>query len=85
LLYQSAPIASERSPLLTNGHGLGGELDQKWVEGMPLGEAFLRVMMTAWNVQQARRRENLNPKSVPVMCVTRMYSYGADCSVLGQS
>jgi hypothetical protein len=48
--------------LLTNGHGLGGEFEQKWVEGMPLGDAFLQVMMAAWAVQQGNKRESLSPK-----------------------
>lgn len=62
--YSPIPIESWRSPLLTNGYGLGGIHEQEWVEGMPLGEAFLRVMLRAWDVQARQKRESLSPKEV---------------------
>jgi hypothetical protein len=63
-----APIDPRRSPLLTNGHGLAGKYDREWVEGMPLGDVFVRVMRRAWSIQHSRRREILSPKWVTYLC-----------------
>ncbi|KAJ7512474.1 hypothetical protein B0H11DRAFT_1951370 [Mycena galericulata] len=57
-------LASRRSPQLTNGHGLAGEYEQKWVNTMPIGDMFLSVLLRAWEAQYLRRRENLSPKPI---------------------
>jgi hypothetical protein len=57
-----SPIASWRSPLLTNGHGLGGKYEQDWEEGMLIGDSFVTVMQNSWDIQQNRRRESISPK-----------------------
>lgn len=62
-------LASRRSPLLTNGHGLAGEYEKKWVNAMPIGDVFLNVLRRAWETQYHRRHENISPKYVP--CVFR--------------
>lgn len=59
-----SPILLRRSPLLTNGHRLGGQYEQAWVEGMPLGDIFLLVMQKAWRIQFTKRREDMSPKYV---------------------
>lgn len=58
------PLSSSRSPQLTNGHGRGGEREQEWVKGMPLGDVFIRSMEKAWKAQDERERITLSPKSV---------------------
>ncbi|THH28444.1 hypothetical protein EUX98_g5736 [Antrodiella citrinella] len=57
-------ITSRRSPLLTNGHGVGGQHEQARCEGMPLGDVWLDTMQRAWDVQDARKRESMSPKDV---------------------
>jgi len=57
-------ISSRRSPQLTNGHGLAGEFEQKWVAGMPIGDVFVYLMHKAWSIQNNRQRENLSPRRV---------------------
>ncbi|KAH9926732.1 uncharacterized protein B0H18DRAFT_1005310 [Fomitopsis serialis] len=57
-------IVAKRSPQLTNGHGLGGEYEHPWVEGMPLGDVFSDVMRKAWDIQEGRTRQNMSPKEV---------------------
>ncbi|TFY57426.1 hypothetical protein EVJ58_g7023, partial [Rhodofomes roseus] len=57
-------IVAKRSPQLTNGHGLGGEDDQPWVEDMPLGDVFIDVMRKAWDIQESRTRQTMSPKEV---------------------
>ncbi|OBZ78363.1 Ubiquitin carboxyl-terminal hydrolase 16 [Grifola frondosa] len=59
-----APIMARRSPQLTNGHDLGGQYEQPWVESMPLGDIFIATMRKAWGFQDARRRESMSPKEI---------------------
>lgn len=56
--------ASRRSPLLTNGHGLAGEYERDWEEGMPLGDTFLKVMLRAWSIQERHKRESISPRDI---------------------
>ncbi|KLO05723.1 cysteine proteinase [Schizopora paradoxa] len=58
------PLASRRSPQLTNGHGNAGEFERKWEEGMPLGDIFVMLMNRAWATQEERQRINLSPKEI---------------------
>ncbi|KAJ7255305.1 hypothetical protein C8J57DRAFT_1346057 [Mycena rebaudengoi] len=60
--HSATLLASRRSPQLTNGHGLAGEYEQKWVDTMPIGDMFLNVVHRAWDAQRHRRRDNLSPK-----------------------
>ncbi|KAF9459733.1 hypothetical protein BDZ94DRAFT_1267545 [Collybia nuda] len=60
--HSSTPLLSRRSPLLTNGHGLGGSYDRTWVNTMPIGDVFLTVMHKAWRIQEQQKRESLSPK-----------------------
>lgn len=60
--YSTAPLLSARSPLLTNGHGIGGPEEQAWVNTMPIGDSFLKIMYRGWDIQSGRQRENLSPK-----------------------
>jgi ubiquitin carboxyl-terminal hydrolase 16/45 len=60
--HSSVPLLSRRSPLLTNGHKLGGPYEQPWVDAMPIGDMFLSVMHRAWHVQSQQKRESLSPK-----------------------
>ncbi|KAG6894286.1 hypothetical protein C0992_006724 [Termitomyces sp. T32_za158] len=55
---------SRKSPLLTNGHKLGGQHEQSWVDSMPIGDAFLDLMVRAWDSQMYQKRENLSPKPI---------------------
>ncbi|KZT70482.1 cysteine proteinase [Daedalea quercina L-15889] len=57
-------VLAHRSPQLTNGHGLGGEHERPWQEGMPLGDVFIDVMRKAWDIREGRTRQNLTPKEV---------------------
>ncbi|KAL4245500.1 Ubiquitin carboxyl-terminal hydrolase [Abortiporus biennis] len=59
-----ALILSRRSPLLTNGHGLGGQNEQGWVQGMPLGDVFLHTVKKAWRAQDTQSRESISPKEI---------------------
>lgn len=61
-IHSITPLLSHRSPLLTNGHGIGGPAEQPWVNTMPIGDIFLEIMHRAWDVQSERRRGNLSPK-----------------------
>lgn len=61
-----AAIVAKRSPQLTNGHGLGGQDEHPWVEGMPLGDIFIKTMKRAWEIQESRKRESMSPKQVPL-------------------
>ncbi|KAF8067875.1 hypothetical protein FPV67DRAFT_1449472 [Lyophyllum atratum] len=54
--------ASWRSPLLTNGHELGGRFKQGYVNTMPIGDVFLDLMVRAWHGQSHKTREILSPK-----------------------
>ena len=60
------PMASRRSPQLTNGHGFGGEYEQEWVKDMPLGDIFIMLMKKSWKVQEERKRVNLSPRYVVI-------------------
>lgn len=60
----SGPPLANRSPQLTNGHGLGGSADHKPLDSMPLGDAFIHFLLRAWTVQDDRTREIATPKSV---------------------
>lgn len=57
-------ITSRRSPLLTNGHDLGGSYELGWEKGMPIGDLFVSFMKRAWVMQQHQRRENISPRRV---------------------
>ncbi|KIK94722.1 hypothetical protein PAXRUDRAFT_827701 [Paxillus rubicundulus Ve08.2h10] len=63
-LSSHIPVASHRSPQLTNGHGLGGEYDQPWISGLSIGDHFIRVVQRAWDVQNSGKRENMTPKEI---------------------
>ena len=60
----SGPIIAQRSPQLTNGHGLGGSADHEPINSMPLGDAFVRFLLRAWTIQDDRKREIGTPKLV---------------------
>ncbi|KAE9390317.1 peptidase C19, ubiquitin carboxyl-terminal hydrolase 2 [Gymnopus androsaceus JB14] len=62
--HSSALLASQRSPLLTNGHQLAGIYDQKWVNSMPIGDVFIGVMYRAWEAQRLRKRESQSPRQL---------------------
>ncbi|ESK96388.1 hypothetical protein Moror_7048 [Moniliophthora roreri MCA 2997] len=55
-------LLSHRSPQLTNGHSFAGVHRQEWIEGMPIGDAFVNLMYRAWDVQRNRKRESLTPR-----------------------
>ncbi|EGO30092.1 peptidase C19, ubiquitin carboxyl-terminal hydrolase 2 [Serpula lacrymans var. lacrymans S7.9] len=57
-------IASKRSPELTNGHELGGEWEQPWTAGLPIGDRFVSVMLKAWGLQGKRQRESMSPRDI---------------------
>ena len=59
-----APVSSRRSPQLTNGHGVGGEWECDGVDGMPLGDAFVQLMLKAWKAQDERARTTMMPRCV---------------------
>ncbi|KAI0071535.1 peptidase C19, ubiquitin carboxyl-terminal hydrolase 2 [Panus rudis PR-1116 ss-1] len=63
-LNASHNILLRRSPLLTNGHGVGREHESQRVDGMPLGDQFVSTMQRAWAIQQDRRRETMSPKDI---------------------
>ncbi|TFK49410.1 peptidase C19, ubiquitin carboxyl-terminal hydrolase 2 [Heliocybe sulcata] len=73
----TSPILASRSPQLTNGHGLGGEYEKEWVEGMALGDVFVRVMEKAWHIQNDRRREHMSPKEL-LSAIGRKYDQYLD-------
>ncbi|KAG6860132.1 hypothetical protein C0995_015367 [Termitomyces sp. Mi166 len=57
-------VISRKSPLLTNGHKLGDQYEQSWVDSMPIGDVFLDLMVKAWDSQAHQKRENLSPKPI---------------------
>ncbi|CCM00727.1 uncharacterized protein FIBRA_02767 [Fibroporia radiculosa] len=57
-------IVAQRSPQLTNGHGLGGQYEHAKVEDMPLGDTFIDVMRKGWDIQESQRRESMSPKEL---------------------
>jgi hypothetical protein len=56
------PLASQRSPLLTNGHNLGGPYELDWEKGMPIGDVFVTIMKRSWALQRRQQRENISPR-----------------------
>ncbi|KAJ3762308.1 hypothetical protein EV360DRAFT_35960 [Lentinula raphanica] len=60
--HSHTPLASQRSPQLTNGHDLGGIYEQKWDNSMPIGDVFITTMYRAWEAQRLRKRESMSPK-----------------------
>ncbi|KAF8648912.1 hypothetical protein AX16_006134 [Volvariella volvacea WC 439] len=60
--HSTIPIASRRSPQVTNGHSLAGPYEQPWTNTMPIGDEFLTILWKAWDAQNHRRRESLSPK-----------------------
>lgn len=56
------PVSPRRSPQLTNGHGQGGQWEQQWEKGMPLGDIFIKLMGKAWGIQERRERVSLSPR-----------------------
>ncbi|KAG6907813.1 hypothetical protein DXG01_007295 [Tephrocybe rancida] len=64
LIQQHYNLGSRKSPLLTNGHKLGGPYEQPWVDTMPVGDVFLDLMLNAWDSQSCQKRENLSPKPI---------------------
>jgi len=61
-LSASIPVASHRSPVLTNGHGLAGPYERSWTEGLPISDRFVTFLLHAWTIQQDRKRSYLTPK-----------------------
>ncbi|KAF5383153.1 hypothetical protein D9615_004960 [Tricholomella constricta] len=62
--HSSPALASWKSPLLTNGHKLGGQFERAWVDSMPIGDVFLDLMTKAWDSQSRQARESLSPRSI---------------------
>ncbi|KZT28092.1 peptidase C19, ubiquitin carboxyl-terminal hydrolase 2 [Neolentinus lepideus HHB14362 ss-1] len=73
----ASPILASRSPQLTNGHGLGGGHEKEWVEGMALGDVFVKVMEKAWDIQNERKREQMSPKEL-LSAIGRKYDQYLD-------
>ncbi|KAG2137438.1 peptidase C19, ubiquitin carboxyl-terminal hydrolase 2 [Suillus bovinus] len=63
-LSASIPVASHRSPELTNGHGLAGHYEQPWTPGLPIGDLFVTLLRQAWAMQDDRQRNYLKPKEL---------------------
>jgi len=59
-------VSPMRSPQLTNGHGVGGQYEHDWEQGMPLGDIFVGLMTRAWSLQDGRERTSLSPRCVQV-------------------
>lgn len=59
------PIASHRSPELANRHGTTGEFELPRTEGLTIGDAFIDMLLRAWEIRNNRRRDIiLSPRSV---------------------
>lgn len=58
------PVASHRSPELTNGHGVGGEFELPRTDGLTIGDTFINVMLRAWVVRNNRDRDSLSPREI---------------------
>jgi hypothetical protein len=71
-LEDTLPIASRRSPVLSNGHGIAGPLEQDWEEGMPVGDAFVSVLSRAWSIRDKQGRDSMSPKYV---CTSRTHPH----------
>ncbi|KAH0581994.1 putative ubiquitin carboxyl-terminal hydrolase 7 [Termitomyces sp. J132] len=65
-IHRKYNVVSRKSPLLTNGHNLGGQYEQSPVNSMPVGDDFLDLMVKAWDSQMHQKRENLSPKAILV-------------------
>ncbi|KAF9239325.1 peptidase C19, ubiquitin carboxyl-terminal hydrolase 2 [Melanogaster broomeanus] len=63
-LSSHIPVASHRSPGLTNGHGLGGEYEQPWIPGLAISDQVISVMRRAWDMQNSRKRESMSPREI---------------------
>ncbi|KAG1837373.1 peptidase C19, ubiquitin carboxyl-terminal hydrolase 2 [Suillus subalutaceus] len=63
-LPASIPVASHRSPELTNGHGLAGHYERPWTPGLPIGDRFVTLLRQAWAMQDDRQRNYLKPKEL---------------------
>ncbi|KAG1902495.1 peptidase C19, ubiquitin carboxyl-terminal hydrolase 2 [Suillus fuscotomentosus] len=63
-LSASIPVASRRSPELTNGHGLAGHYERPWTPGLPIGDLFVTLLRQAWAMQDDRQRNYLKPKEL---------------------
>lgn len=63
-LSASIPVASHRSPELTNGHGLAGQYERPWTPGLPIGDRFVTLLRQAWLMQDDRQRNYLKPKEL---------------------
>lgn len=67
LVVQSStdiPVASHRSPELTNGHGVGGEFELPRTDGLAIGDTFIDLMLQAWSMQHDRDRNSLSPREL---------------------
>lgn len=59
------PTASHRSPELANRHGTTGEFELPRTEGLIIGDAFIDVLLRAWEIRNNRQRDIiLSPRSV---------------------
>ncbi|KAG1729714.1 peptidase C19, ubiquitin carboxyl-terminal hydrolase 2 [Suillus lakei] len=58
------PVASHRSPELTNGHGLAGQYERPWAPGLPIGDRFVTLLRQSWAMQDDRQRNYLKPKEL---------------------
>ncbi|KAG1741457.1 peptidase C19, ubiquitin carboxyl-terminal hydrolase 2 [Suillus paluster] len=58
------PVASHRSPELTNGHGLAGPYERPWTAGLYIGDRFVTLLRQAWAMQDDRQRNYLKPKEL---------------------
>ncbi|KAI6001563.1 peptidase C19, ubiquitin carboxyl-terminal hydrolase 2 [Pisolithus orientalis] len=58
------PVASHRSPELTNGHGVGGEFELPRTDGLTIGDTFINVMLRAWVMRNNRDRDSLSPREI---------------------
>ncbi|KIK28223.1 hypothetical protein PISMIDRAFT_673902 [Pisolithus microcarpus 441] len=58
------PVASHRSPELTNGHGVGGEFELPRTDGLAIGDTFIDLMLQAWSMQHDRDRNSLSPREL---------------------
>ncbi|OAX40624.1 cysteine proteinase [Rhizopogon vinicolor AM-OR11-026] len=63
-LSASIPVASQRSPELTNGHGLAGPHERTHTDGLAIGDRFVSLLLEAWTLQKNRERLYLTPKEV---------------------
>ncbi|KAI6007873.1 peptidase C19, ubiquitin carboxyl-terminal hydrolase 2 [Pisolithus marmoratus] len=67
LVLQSStdiPVASHRSPELTNGHGVGGDFERPQTDGLTICDTFINLMLRAWNMQHNGDRDSLSPRPI---------------------